>query len=108
MPPTGNVHWGSVTVNPGEDADIPLYLDAPGIVDGAIWWPESASQTHNDIDLVLVDPWDTDVLESISGPGVFEKVHYDAGGISGWWKLSARRYSVTSSQTVYWAFTVRT
>jgi hypothetical protein len=106
MPPYWNVQWGSVTIDPWTDVDIPIYLESPGLMDMAIWWPESVSQAHNDIDLALIDPW-TGETWSAAGASVFEKIQYDGGGFTGTWTLSVRRNDVSSTQTVYWAFAVR-
>jgi hypothetical protein len=106
MPPYWNVQWGSVTVDPWTQADVPIYLESPGLMDVAIWWPESVSQTHNDVDLALVDPYSGEAASTATA-SVFEKIEYDGVGTTGTWTVSIRPSSVSSSQTVYWALAVR-
>lgn len=106
LPTNGWAWWGKVTVTNGATIDIPLNVSAssPENFDGALWWPESAAQAHNDIDLRLVDPSGVERDFSISIPSVFERAEVVGAVPSGTWKLRIRGYSVpTGSQTVYWA-----
>jgi hypothetical protein len=109
LPTNGWAWWGKVSISNGQVIDIPLNLNGENLntFDGALWWPETASQTHNDVDLSLVDPNGNVVEYSISIPSVFERTRaagrVDAGG----WKLRIRGYNVTGTQTVYWAAHVR-
>jgi serine protease AprX len=74
----------------------------------ALWWPETATQAHNDIDVYLIDPSGAVRAGSWSIPTVFERARVDGALNNGTWKLRIRGYSVpTGSQTVYWAAHVR-
>ncbi|MBD0345174.1 MAG: S8 family serine peptidase, partial [Coleofasciculus sp. Co-bin14] len=109
LPNNGWASWGKVSVSNGATIDIPLTISgtAPNTFDSALWWPETTSQQHNDVDLSLVDPSGVVRSSSISGPSVFERVRVAGSVASGTWKLRIRGYSVTGSQTVYWASHVR-
>jgi subtilisin family serine protease len=111
LPPVNGTEWfGKVSVANGATIDIPLNILAGGSLNnlnGALWWPETIEQTHNDIDLYLVDPSGTERVSSLSGPSVFERARVDGTITTGSWKLRIRGYSVTGSQTVYWSAHVR-
>jgi len=110
LPTDGWAWWGKVAVHDGETIDIPLGIDgaSANTLDGALWWPETATQAHNDIDLYLVDPAGNVRDTSYSISSVFERARLDGSVSSGTWKLRIRGYSVrTDSQTVYWAAHVR-
>ena len=82
--------------------DVPIGAGSPGVhVNAAIWWPEGA--THNDVDLYLFRPDGSQADSSMTGGSVFEKVSATTNLQSGTWKLRVRGYSVTGTQTVYWA-----
>ncbi len=73
-------------------------------INAAIWWPEAANQTHNDIDLRIIDPNGTTVDTSISVSSVFEKVRVNAPLTPGIYKVQVTGFSVPRSpQTVYFA-----
>ncbi|WP_299406719.1 S8 family serine peptidase [Acaryochloris sp. IP29b_bin.148] len=110
LPTDGWSWWGKVNITDGSTVEIPLSItgDSPNNFDGALWWPESASQDHNDIDLALIDPSDTIRDSSISIPSVFERTNIRGTVAPGTWKLRIQGYSVpTQSQTVYWSAHVR-
>ena len=70
----------------------------------AIWWPETSAQSHNDIDLSLLNPSGSQVAFSNSLGGVFEKVNAISSTAlpQGTWKVRVRGVSVpTAPQTVY-------
>jgi hypothetical protein len=110
LPTNGNAWWGKVTVTNGGTVDIPLGIGgaSPNTFDAALWWPETATQAHNDIDLSLIRPDNTVATSSISSPSVFERVRVAGSVAPGTWKVRLRGFSVpTGSQTVYWAAHVR-
>lgn len=111
LPPVNGTEWfGKVSVANNATIDIPLNILAGGslnTLNGALWWPETAAQTHNDIDLYLVDPNGNELAYSVSTPSVFERARVDGTIAAGAWKLRIRGYSVTGSQTVYWSAHVR-
>lgn len=109
LPTNGWSWWGVVTLRNGDTIEIPFSISSHGAntLDGALWWPETAAQTHNDIDLSLVDPSGTVRASSISIPSVFERTRVAGIVTTGTWKVRIRGYSATGSQTVYWALHVK-
>jgi hypothetical protein len=111
LPPVNGTEWfGKVSVSNGSVIDIPLSILAGGTLNtlnGALWWPETPAQTHNDIDLYLVDPSGVERVSSTSIYSVFERARVDGTITTGSWKLRIRGYSVTGTQTVYWSAHVR-
>jgi len=115
MPTDGWAWWGKALVldiGPFEIRTINIPLDLSGdrlnTLDAALWWPETAAQQHNDIDLSLIDPGGTVRASSISIPSVFERVRIGGRIASGRWTLRIRGYTVpTGIQFVYWAAHVR-
>ena len=102
---TGGVHYsGSRTLNAtGENAYVDFTVPA-GTDDlrAAIWWPETAAQAHNDIDLRFEHPDGTSVAYSVSVNSVFEHVIV-ANPDSGDWRIRIRAYGLpTGPQTVYY------
>jgi hypothetical protein len=103
LPSNGNAWWGSVSVTNGQEVNVPINLGTPtAAIDAAIWWPESTS-THNDIDLRLIRPDTTWADSSTNINSVFEKVRTTTNLQTGTWNLRVRGYSVTGTQTVYYA-----
>lgn len=110
LPTNGNVWWGKTTVTSGGTVDIPIGIGgaSPNTLDAALWWPETTTQAHNDIDLSLVRPNNSVATSSISSPSVFERVRVAGSVTPGTWKVRLRGFSVpTGSQTVYWTAHVR-
>jgi hypothetical protein len=110
LPTDGWAWWGKVSVGDRVTIDIPLTISGgtPNTFDGALWWPETTSQQHNDVDLYLIDPWGSVRGISPSIPSVFERARVAGPVAPGTWTLRIRGYSVpTGSQTVYWAAHVR-
>lgn len=110
MPTSGRAWRGKVSVTNGATIDIPLTVTSgtANTFDGALWWPESPSGLHNDVDLSLISPSGTTVASSISVASIFERVRRAGAVATGTWKVRIRGYRVRSaSQTVYWAAHVR-
>ncbi|UXH80731.1 S8 family serine peptidase [Roseateles amylovorans] len=110
LPINGWAWWGKVTITHGGTIDIPIEVSggSPNNFDAALWWPETASQAHNDVDLSLIDPSGVVRGSSVSIPSVFERVRAAGAVPSGQWKVRVRGYNVpTGGQTVYWAAHVR-
>ena len=110
LPTNGWAWWGKMVVGNGMTIDIPLNMSGSGLntFDGALWWPESASQQHNDIDLSLIAPNGNVRDSSISIPSVFERARVSGAISQGTWKLRIRGFRVrTGAQVVYWAAHVR-
>lgn len=107
LPTGGTVWYGKVSIGHGQTIDIPLTI--PGAVtltlfDGALWWPESLGQDHNDIDLDLVNPIGG-VTTSALVFSVFERARVSSLLFPATtWKLRIIGYDVPAApQTVYWA-----
>jgi serine protease AprX len=101
--PSGTANFGSVSLTAGSYADVYLLVSSPAtILDAAIWWPEGTS-LHNDVDLFVYDPNGGLGQGSMSNDSVFEKVRSSAYAY-GYWRMRINGYSVTGTQTVYWAF----
>lgn len=110
MPTGGHGYWGKTVILNGSTLEIPINVGAGKTkIEGALWWPETSSQSHNDVDLSLISPSGVVMDSSISIPSVFERARYEASSLQqGTWKLRIRGYSVpTLAQTVYWSGRVR-
>ena len=110
LPTDGWAWWGKVTVTNGATIDIPIGISggSPNTLDAALWWPETPAQSHNDVDLSLVDAVGSTRDSSISISSVFERARVPGPVATGTWKIRIRGYNVpTGSQTVYWAAHVR-
>lgn len=106
LPVNGWAWWGKVTVTDGATINIPLNNTQVNrtFFDGALWWPETPAQSHNDIDLYLIDPNGVTRDLSWSIPSVFERARASGAIQTGTWTLRIRGYYVpTGAQTVYWA-----
>ncbi|MFN8423980.1 MAG: S8 family serine peptidase [Anaerolineae bacterium] len=106
MPTNGLSWWGKVKVADGATIDIPITVaDAGGAgVDAALWWPEMATQQHNDVDVALVRPDGTEAASSLSTVSVFERARASGAVPAGLWHVSVRGFHVpVGPQTVYWA-----
>jgi len=101
----GNVLWGKVAVVNSATIEIPINIGAGRrVLDGALWWPETAAQDHNVIDLFLLDPSGNERARGYSWSGVFERAQVPGTLTPGTWRLRIHGYWVrTSSQIVYWA-----
>jgi hypothetical protein len=100
MPTNATLYGGKITVTNGQTVDTTISVGAGSVLDAAIWWPEGT--THNDVDLVLIQPNGTVATSSASSSQVWEKVHFSSG-TTGNWKIRATGFSVTGTQTVYLA-----
>jgi len=109
MPTGGYGYWGKTVITNGMTLEIPIYIGAgKNKFEGALWWPETSSQSHNDIDLKLISPSGVSMDYSVSINSVFERAKYEGALSTGIWKVQIRGYSVpTGSQTVYWGARTR-
>ncbi len=105
MATNGWAWWGKVAVGDRMNVDIPINVPANRqSFDGALWWAESESQDHNDIDIHLIDPSGVERARGYSSASVFERAAVDGNLQTGTWTLRIRGYRVrTGTQTVYWA-----
>lgn len=105
LPTDGFGWWGKVSIGNGVTCDIPINMSggSPNTFDGALWWPETAAQAHNDIDLSLIDPSGTTRASSVSINSVFERARVSGSLPAGRWILRIRGFNVPAGpQTVYW------
>lgn len=109
MATNGHAWWGKVSVGNHVNIDIPITLGAgKRDFDAALWWPESQTQSHNDVDVHLIDPSGVERAKGYSAVSVFERTGVNGAVDAGTWIVRIRGYSVpTDSQTVYWAVHVR-
>lgn len=109
MATNGHAYWGKLAVGNGATIEIPISVGSGRKdFDVALWWPESQSQQHNDVDVHLIDPSGTERARGYSGPSVFERAGVAGSLTSGTWKIRIRGYNVrTGSQLVYWAAHIR-
>jgi len=103
MPTGGSLSRGSVSIAAGQTIDIPLVISGTvSRLDGALWWPETAAQTHNNVNLYVIAP-DGTQYSSLQVGSVFERARA-TGSFSGTWKLRIHGFSVPAGpQTVFWA-----
>jgi hypothetical protein len=103
-PTNGFITYGAVTVNPGATVNVPISVATPVTsIDVAIWWPESVTQTHNDVDMFLMDPSSVMQGGSTSSAGVWEKTRVATNLVAGTWTLMIKAFTVSAPQTVYWS-----
>ena len=109
MATNGTAYWGKVAVQSNVNINIPISVgNGRNDFDGALWWPESVSQAHNDIDIHLIDPSGIERARGFSALSVFERAAVEGPLTPGTWTLRIRGFSVpTGSQLVYWAAHVR-
>lgn len=109
MPTGGHGYWGKTSIGNGGTIEIPINVGSGKTkIEGALWWPETSGQSHNDVDLYLISPSGTVMDYSVSSPSVFERARVNGELATGTWKVRIRGYSVpTGSQTVYWGARVR-
>lgn len=101
--------WGKVAVLNGFQVDIPISV-GPGrnAIEAAIWWPEGVSESHNDIDLYVIDPGGATRDVGFSSVSVFERVRVTGSLTPGTWKLRVKGFSVPSFvKVVYFVADVR-
>lgn len=109
MATNGHAWWGKVSAGNHVNIDIPINVGSgKRDLGAALWWPESAAQAHNDIDVHLIDPSGIERAKGYSAVSVFERTGVNGTLQTGTWVIRIRGYSVpTGSQTVYWAAHVR-
>ncbi len=106
--PTCGVHFfGKVNINStGSVVDIPLgvsTLHNDGL-EAAIWWPERVSESHDDVDIHIIDPFGTEKGLGFSAMSVFERARATGPLSTGTWKLRIKGFSIASGpQPVFWS-----
>ncbi len=114
MAVNGTGYIGSATMKKtGDVATINLNVpkDACGIK-AAIWWPEDASQEHNDIDLLIKNQKGQVISAAMSGNSVWERASVSADTIKGLgggtYQAQILGFDVNSEQPVYYFISVST
>ncbi len=111
LPTDGFGWWGKVSITNGGTINIPIGIGSGtfNLLDAALWWPETVSQQHNDVDLRLVNPGGSVAAFSVSGPSVFERARVSGPIQAGTWTVRIQGFNVPSGpQTVYWTAGVMT
>lgn len=81
--------------------DSPWGLEAyPYNLNAAIWWPETVTDTHNDVDLFIVDPSGVVRASSTSTTSVFERAQVPGLLAPGIWKVRVQNKG-SRSQDVF-------
>ena len=98
---------GTVTLSDDGDLatiDLDVSEGACGIKAG-IWWPEGAEETHDDVDLIIRNPWNDTIARAESGNSVWERASVDGGnsGLAGGrYEVQILGYDVNNEQQVYY------
>lgn len=99
---------GYVWLGQGEVTDIWREITNSHAYDltAALWWPETASQSHNDVDLYLVTPDSVQIAYSLSTSSIFEKARAAGNLQLGWWRVRiVRKLGGTSGgQKVFYSY----
>lgn len=111
LPVNGHLWWSSVTAavsSPTSHPVVDVALDispAPTqAITVAIWWPESISGSHSDVDVRVLNPSGVQVAGSSSIGSVFEKARVATGSLpAGNWTVRIVSYAVSNPQRVYFA-----
>jgi serine protease AprX len=109
LPTNGTAWFGKTFVGNGGTVNINFTIGAGNNrFDGAIWWPETAAQSHNDVDLSLIDPSGITRASSLSISSVFERARFSGAMAPGTWTLRIRGFSVpVAPQAVYYSAHIR-
>jgi len=109
LPTNGWAWWGKTSVGQNGTIDIPVTVGVGNNrFDCAIWWPETAAQSHNDVDVSLIDPNGITRAWSLSVSSVFERARFLGAVTPGTWKVRIRGFSVpVGPQAVYFSAHVK-
>lgn len=100
----GGSAWGVMQVGPSQQVEDTLNFFSPcAQIMASLWWPEGAAQTHNNVDLAIVDPSGVVRATSTSVNSIFEKARYIGTIGTGGWKVRLTRGSggTAGNQAVY-------
>lgn len=110
MPTCGTMHFGKVNVNStGSTVDIPLSVGAGrNGIEAAIWWPERVAESHDDVDIHLIDPSGTERARGFSAMSIFERARVSGALATGTWTIRVKGFSIASGpQPVFWSLSLR-
>lgn len=105
LPVCGVAYWGKVSINStGSTVNIPIGVGSgKRDLQGALWWPEAADESHDDLDIFLIDPHGVERSRGYSYVSVFERAQVDGPLTPGTWTVRVKGWSVSSGpQSVYW------
>jgi len=99
---SGQSWWWVHETIPNGGAYYPIYMTPTQQVDVAVWWAESRTDTHKDVDIYLVRPNNSTCDSSTEqlNTSVFKKARCRTSLQSGYWYIYVGS-SGTSSRTVY-------
>lgn len=100
----GTASWGSTWVANGQSVDITFTVPANSYdLRAALWWPESASQTHNNVDVLIYQPTGAYVAGSFGYTSVFEKAFVSGPLIAGTYivRIHGANIFTAGAQRVY-------
>lgn len=101
----GVAYWGKVSISgTGSVVNVPISVPAgKNTLEVALWWPEKATEAHDDIDVHVHNPSGVEKARGYSALSVFELAEVPGSLASGTWTLKIKGYSVASGpQSVYW------
>ncbi|HEY0582675.1 MAG TPA: S8 family serine peptidase [Chloroflexota bacterium] len=110
MPTCGTAFWGKVNVNSsGSTIDIPLAVGAGRTgIETALWWPERVGESHDDVDVHLIDPSGIERARGFSAMSIFERARVSGALASGTWTIRIKGFSIASGiQPVFWSTSLR-
>jgi serine protease AprX len=117
MPADGSGLFGKIELTDCcRECSIPVQVPADiKRIQATLWWPErlvvqtsGVVNTHNDIDLHLIDPTGVERGTSAAGPGVFERTSVEVAGVTGRWHLRIDAKSFQDlPQIVFWTVGLR-
>jgi len=85
--------------------DIPIGV-GPGrtSLDTALWWPERVGESHDDVDVHLIDPSGVERAKGFSAMSIFERARANGPLATGTWTIRIKGFSIASgAQPVFWS-----
>jgi hypothetical protein len=110
MPVCGTAFWGKVNVNStGSTVDIPLSVGAGRTsMESSLWWPERVGESHDDVDIHLIDPSGVERARGFSAMSIFERARATGPLAVGTWTIRIKGFSIASgAQPVFWTTSLR-
>jgi len=112
-----HVVYDKISVSPGAPYDVTVTIPATGATSfrAAIWWPEGNQitpsggvvNTHNDIDLALMDSPEHALTSSATVPGVFERITVPSLSGGAYTLRISAKATATTAQTVYYSYAMK-
>jgi hypothetical protein len=104
LPVNGWATWGKVNVSQGTVINLKINISANRkYLHAALWWPESANESHDDVDVRLIDPSGQQRARSVSVNSIFEFARVTGSLTPGLWTVRIEGYKIKSGpQKVYW------